>query len=73
MSLFAQIEEFQATMDKVVELVDETKALAGQLENVSVGEAPAKMKVIFDLCADGIKSLNNAIGQAEDIQKTLGR
>ena len=72
MALIEQIEEFQSTMDKVMELFEETKDLAGQIENFSIGEAQGKMKVIFDLCADGIKTLQEATSQAEDIQKTLG-
>lgn len=72
MALIDQIEEFQATMDKVLELIEETKALAGQIPDMSIGEAPAKMQVIFDLCADGVKSLQDAIAEAEDIQRTLG-
>jgi hypothetical protein len=71
MGLISQIEEFQATMDKVVELVEETKALSGQIPDLSISESPAKIKVIFELCADGIKILNEAIAQAENIQKTL--
>jgi hypothetical protein len=72
MALLDQIEEFQGTMDKVVELVEETKALAGQVPDVSLSEAPVKIKAIFDLCADGVKNLQDAIGQAEEIQKLLG-
>ena len=33
MALLDQIEDFQATMDKVLELVEETKVLAGQIED----------------------------------------
>jgi hypothetical protein len=73
MSLLNQIEEFQATMDKVMELVEDTKALAGKIPDTSISESPALMKTIFDMCAEGIKTLNDAIGEAEDIQKTLGR
>ncbi|MFB2936784.1 hypothetical protein ACE1B6_16150 [Aerosakkonemataceae cyanobacterium BLCC-F154] len=73
MALIDQIEEFQATMDKVMELVEETKASAGKIPDTSISESPALMKAIFDMCADGIKALNDAIGQAEDIQQTLGR
>lgn len=73
MPLIDQIEDFQATMNKVVQLVEETKGLAGQIPDTSIGEAPAKMKVIFELCEEGIKMLNNGIAQAEDIQQSLGR
>ena len=72
MSLRDQIEDFQTTMDKVMELVEETKTLAGQIGSMSIDEAPAKMSVILDLCADGIKTLQDATSQAEDIQKTVG-
>lgn len=73
MALLDQIEDFQATMDKVLELVEETKVLAGQIiEDTPPRELPAKMKIIFEFCSDGIKKLNEAIGQAEDIQKTVG-
>ncbi|MFB2918556.1 MULTISPECIES: hypothetical protein [Aerosakkonema] len=71
MALIEQIEEFQTTMNKVMELVEETKDLAAQIENFSIGEAREKMKVILDLCADGIKNLQDATSQAEDIQKIL--
>jgi hypothetical protein len=71
MALLDQIEEFQATMNKVMELVEETKALAGKIPDTSISESPALMRTIFDMCADGIKNLDDAIGQAEDIQKTL--
>ncbi len=73
MPLIDQIEDFQATMNKVVELVEDTKGLAGQIPDTSIAEASAKMKVIFELCEAGIQTLKNAIDQAEDIQQTLGR
>ncbi|CAD0232195.1 hypothetical protein [Planktothrix agardhii] len=72
MALLDQIEDFQATMDKVLELVEETKVLAGQIEDTPPRELPAKMKIIFEFCSDGINKLNQAIGEAEDIQKTVG-
>ncbi len=73
MALLEQIEEFQATMNQVMELVEETKALAGKIPDASIAEAPRLMEEIFDLCGDGVSKLNAAIGQAEDIQNTLGR
>lgn len=72
MALLDQIEEFQANMNKVVELVEESKVLASQIPDLSLSEAPGKIKEIFELCADGVKFLNEAIAQAEEIQKTLG-
>lgn len=72
MALLDEIDDFQATMNKVLELVEETKALAGQIEDTPPRELPAKMKIIYEYCSEGIKILNNAIGQAEDIQKTVG-
>jgi hypothetical protein len=72
MGLLEQIEDFQATMDKVLELVEETKALAGQIEDTPPRDLPAKMKIIFEFCSDGINKLNEAVGQAEDIHKTVG-
>ncbi len=73
MALLDQIEEFQSTMNKVVELVEETKILAGQLPDTPPVDTPAKMKAIFELCSESIKKLNNAIGQAEDIDQLVGR
>jgi len=72
MPLLDQVEEFQASMNKVLELVEETKGLAGQISDVSLAEAPGKMRAIFDLCAEAITGLQNATSQAEDIQRTLG-
>jgi hypothetical protein len=72
MALIDQIEEFNATMNKVLEIVDECKSLSQQILDASISEAPSKLKAIYDMCADGKNVLDNAIGQAEDIQKTLG-
>jgi hypothetical protein len=72
MALLDQIEEFNAAMDKILEIVDECKSLSQQIPDASISEAPSKLKVIYDMCADGKSALDNAIGQAEDIQKTLG-
>jgi hypothetical protein len=72
MALIDQIEEFNSTMDKIVELVEECKTLAKEIPDVSISEAPAKVKSIYDMCADSKSSLDTAIGQAEEIQKTLG-
>lgn len=72
MALIDQVEEFQVTMNKVLELVEETKGLAAQIPNMSISEAPAKMRTIFDLCADAVTGLQNAASQAEDIQRMLG-
>jgi len=72
MALLDQVEEFQATMDNVLELVEETKSLAGHIPDVSLAEAPAKMRAIFDLCAEAMTGLQNATSQAEDVQRMLG-
>jgi hypothetical protein len=72
MALLDQIDEFQATMVKVMELVEEGKALAAQLPDVSASELPAKVKTVYDVCSDGISLLRNALEQTEDIQRSLG-
>jgi hypothetical protein len=72
MALLEQIEEFNTTMNKILELVDECKSLSQQIPDASIAEAPSKLKAIYDMCADGKSALDNAIGQAEDIQRTLG-
>lgn len=72
MALSEQIEQFQSTMNKVTELIEEATALAGQIPSASIEEAPAKMQEIFELCSDGMNSLNQGIGEAEEIQATIG-
>jgi hypothetical protein len=72
MALFDQIEEFNATMDKIVALVEECKNLAKAIPEVSISEAPTKVKSIYEMCADSKGALDAAIGQVEEIQKTLG-
>jgi methyl-accepting chemotaxis protein len=72
MALMNQIEEFQSTMNQVLELVEETKALASKIHDMPFEEIPLTMQEIFELCADGIKSLQTATEQVEDIQNIVG-
>lgn len=73
MALSDQVAEFQATMDRVMEMVEEARALAGQIPELSISESPGKVKIIFETCEDSVSELKKAIDQAEDIQQTLGR
>ena len=70
--LVGQVEDFQKTMNQMVELIDDAKSQAGQLPDASIAEARGKVQQIYELCDEGIKKLNIAIGQAEDIMKTVG-
>jgi methyl-accepting chemotaxis protein len=72
MALLDQIDEFQTTMNHILEMVEESKALASQIPEASLSEAPSKIREIFEACENGVKALQEAIGQAEDIQRTLG-
>jgi DNA-directed RNA polymerase alpha subunit len=71
MDLYAQIEAFQKNMNQIVALMEEAKAHAGEIPDVTVGQAANKVKLIFDICGDGMKNLKEAIAQAEDILKIL--
>lgn len=72
MNLYSQIEAFQKKMNEVVDLMEEAKAHAGQIPEVALIDAANKVTLIFNICDDGMKHLKEAIGQAEDIKKTLG-
>ncbi|MDB9494915.1 hypothetical protein PN441_13780 [Spirulina major CS-329] len=73
MSLSDQVAEFQATMDRITDMVEESRALAGQIPELSISESPAKVRIIFEMCEDSVSELKKAINQAEGIQQTLGR
>lgn len=72
MPLIEQVEEFQAIMDKISSLVEEAKALSGELPDTPLYESPGKMQTIFELCSEGNNNLMRAVAQAEEIQSTLG-
>lgn len=72
MSLTEQIEEFNSMMNKVVGIVEETKDLAKKIPDISIGEAPAKIKEIIELCDEGMKHIKEASEQAEEIRSKLG-
>ena len=71
--LLPLIEQFNQIMDRVVELVEETKAEVKQLPSVSLEESPRKMQEIFDLCHTSVDTLKKAIATAEEIDDTIGR
>ncbi|MEG4915866.1 MULTISPECIES: hypothetical protein [unclassified Microcoleus] len=70
--LVGQVEDFQKTMNQMVELIDDAKSQAGQLPEASIAEARAKVQQIYEICDEAIKTLKVATGQAEDIMKTVG-
>ncbi|HEY9862800.1 MAG TPA: hypothetical protein V6D21_01345 [Candidatus Obscuribacterales bacterium] len=70
--LLGQVEDFQKTMNQMVELIDDAKSQAGQLPDASIAEARSKVQQIYEICDEAIKTLKVATGQAEDIMKTLG-
>ena len=70
--LVGQVEDFQKTMNQMVELIDDAKSQAGQLPDASIAEARAKVQQIYEICDEGIKTLKVATAQAEDIMKTVG-
>jgi hypothetical protein len=71
MDLYGQVEAFQKNMNQIVALLEEAKAHAGEIPDVPFGQAANKVKLIFDICDDGMKNLKDAIAQAEDILKIL--
>jgi len=71
MSLTSQIAELQTTMNQIVELVEESRALTRKIPD-SVSESSPKVKTIFEMSQDSMKKLKKAIGQAESIKRTLG-
>ncbi len=71
--LLGQIDDFQKTMDRIVQLVEEAKTKAGVLQDASIAEGPGKVKQIFEICDAAINELKSkAIPQAEDMENTLG-
>ena len=71
MNLYGLVEEFQKKVNEVVALMDEAKAHAGQIPDVPLGDAANKIKLIFGICDDSKKNLQEAIGLVEDIEKLL--
>ncbi|MEG4284544.1 MAG: hypothetical protein EAZ78_18760 [Oscillatoriales cyanobacterium] len=70
--LVGQVEDFQKTLNQIMELMDDAKSQAGQLPDASLAEARSKVQQIYEICDEAIKTLNVATGQAEDIMKTVG-
>lgn len=66
------IEDFNKVMGKVVTLVEEAKSRIQVMNEVSLGEASARVKAIDEICGDAKKQLNEAADIAEDILKLLG-
>jgi len=70
--LVGQVEDFQKTLNQIMELMDDAKSQAGQLPDTGLAEARSKVQQIYEICDEAIKTLNVATGQAEDIMKTVG-
>ena len=70
--LVGQVEDFQKTLNQIMELMDDAKSQAGQLPDATLAEARSKVQQIYEICDEAIKTLNVATGQAEDIMKTVG-
>ena len=72
MGVYSQVEAFQKKMNQIVALMEQAKSHAGEIPDVALGQAANKVKLIFDICDDGMKELKEAIEQAEDIRRALG-
>lgn len=72
-NVYDGIDEFNETMKKVVDLVEEAKTRIQSIDNVGFGEASAKVKGIEDICTSAKKQLDEATDIAEGVLKLLGR
>jgi len=71
-NVYDGIEEFNETMKKIVDLVEEAKARLKNIPDVALSEASAKVKAIDEICSSAKKQLDEAADIAEDILKLLG-
>lgn len=67
------IEEFQALMKQIMELTEETNVEVTHIRDIAIGEAPARINAILELCAEGSRSFQKASALAEEIQTVLRR
>jgi len=72
-TVYDGVDEFNATMKKVVDLVEEAKARIQNIDDVGFGEASAKVKAIDEICDSARKELKEAADIAEGVLKLLGR
>ena len=72
-NVYDGLEEFNETMKKVVNFVEEAKSRIQNIEDVNFGEASAKVKAIDEICGTAREELEEAADIAEGILKLLGR
>ncbi len=72
-TVYDGIDEFNETMKKVVDLVEEAKSRIQSIDDVGFGEASAKVKAIDELCEAAKKQLDEAAAIAEEVLQKLGR
>ena len=53
--LVSQVEDFQKTMNQMVELIDDAKSQAGQLPDASIAEARSKVQQIMKFVMKQLK------------------
>jgi methyl-accepting chemotaxis protein len=72
-TVYDGIDEFNETMKKVVDLVEEAKSRIQSIDDVGFGEASAKVKAIDELCEAAKKQLDESAAIAEEVLQKLGR
>ena len=70
-NVYDGIEEFNSIMKKTLDLVEDAKSKVQAIEEVSFGEAAARVKSIDETCALARKQLNEAADTADAILKLL--
>ena len=72
-NVYDGIDEFNETMKKVVDLVEEAKVKIQNIDSVSLGDASANVKAIEQICTSAKKQLDEATDIAEGVLRLLGR
>ncbi len=72
-TVYDGIDEFNETMKKVVNLVEEAKSRIQSIDDVGFGEASSKVKAIDEICEAAKKQLDEAAAIAEEVLQKLGR
>lgn len=72
-TVYDGIDEFNETMKKVVDLVEEAKSRIQRMDDVSLGEASAQVKSIDEICGSAKRQLDEATDIAEGVLSLLGR
>lgn len=72
-TVYDGIEEFNETLKKIVDLVEEAKSRIQTIDDAGLGEASVKVKAIEELCGSAKKQLDEATDIAEGVLKLLGR